>query len=107
MWGYYAQPHSFVSSRDTKKGSMLRARVVNAGCLPYVHGPNKAPESFNFPKLVGLPALTPGERFFCRWESVRTEGGGREGPYLPGAKDPRSASPASWTKGCSPFPRAT
>src|ERR1043165_1880399 len=57
MWGYYARPHSFVSSRETEKGSMLRVPLVNDGCHPYVHGHSKAPESFNFAKLVALPGL--------------------------------------------------
>ena len=61
MWAYYAQTHLFVSSHETEKGSLFRAHVVNAGCQPYVHRRSKAPESFNFPKLIVLPALTPGE----------------------------------------------
>src|ERR1041385_1440647 len=61
MWAYYAQTHLFVSSRETEKGSLFRACVVNAGCHPYVHRRSKAPESFNFAKLVALPALTSGK----------------------------------------------
>jgi hypothetical protein len=61
MWAYYAQTHLFVSSRETEKGSLFRGRVVNAGCHPYVPRRSKAPESFNFPKPVALPALMTGK----------------------------------------------
>src|SRR4051812_10217687 len=103
---YYAQPHLFVSSREMEKGSLFHGRVVNAGCHPYVHKLSKAPESFNFAKLVALPALTAG-KFRCGAENPVWAGQATDWYYFPGGSDPRSASPASATNGLSPLPRAT
>jgi hypothetical protein len=35
MWGYYAELHLFVSSREPKKGSNRRVPDVSTGCHPY------------------------------------------------------------------------
>jgi hypothetical protein len=54
MWDYYAERHLNVSSRDTEKGSMFRVPGVSAAATVCPHPVNKAPESFNFPKLNWL-----------------------------------------------------